>query len=67
MAGVFYGIEKPGNMKTLEFLYQETQIHFLFNPSDKNVMVNATEMAKIFGKRTKDFLANQYKNFDFRT
>ncbi|UOY07721.1 KilA-N domain-containing protein [Muricauda sp. SCSIO 64092] len=46
-------------MKTFEFLYQETQIHFLFNPSDKNVMVNATEMAKIFGKRTKDFLANQ--------
>lgn len=46
-------------MKTLEYLYQETQIHFLFNPSDKNVMVNATEMAKLFGKRTSDYLENK--------
>lgn len=43
-------------MKTLEFIYQETQIHFLLNPTDKNVMVNATEMAKIFNKEPKDFL-----------
>jgi|AntRauTorckE5430_2_1112549.scaffolds.fasta_scaffold03334_7 hypothetical protein len=43
-------------MKTLEFIYQETQIHFLVNPTDANVMVNATEMAKLFGKETKDFL-----------
>jgi hypothetical protein len=43
-------------MKTLEFIYQETEIHFLVNPLDKNVMVNATEMAKIFNKRPKDFL-----------
>lgn len=46
-------------MKTLEFIYMETEIHFLVNPSEKNVMINATEMAKLFGKRTKDFLANQ--------
>jgi hypothetical protein len=44
--------------KALEFIYQDTEIHFLFG-REKNVMVNATEMAKAFGKRTKDFLANQ--------
>lgn len=43
-------------MKTLEFIYQDTEIHFLVNPLDKNVMVNATEMSKIFNKRPKDFL-----------
>lgn len=47
-------------MKTLEFLYQETQIHFLVNPLDKNVMVNATEMAKLFKRRTKDFLKTDH-------
>lgn len=43
-------------MKTLEFLYQETEIHFLVNPNDENVMVNATEMAKLFNKRVDVFL-----------
>lgn len=47
-------------MKTLEFIYQETQIHFLVNPLDKNVMVNATEMAKLFDRRTKDFLKTDH-------
>lgn len=47
-------------MKTLEFLYQETVIHFLVNPQDKNVMVNATEMAKLFDRRTKDFLKTDH-------
>lgn len=46
-------------MKTLEFIYQETQIHFLVNPTDKNVMVNATEMAKFFNKRTDHYLQNE--------
>lgn len=46
-------------MKTLEFIYQETEIHFLVNPSDKNVMVNATEMAKLFGKRTDVYLKSK--------
>jgi hypothetical protein len=45
--------------KTLEFIYQETKIHFLINPSDNNVMVNATEMAKMFGKRTDHYLQNE--------
>ena len=47
-------------MKTLEFFYQETLIHFLVNPLDKNVMVNATEMAKLFDRRTKDFLKTDH-------
>lgn len=41
--------------KILEFLYQETAIHFLLNPKEKDVMINATEMAKLFGKEVKDF------------
>jgi hypothetical protein len=52
-------------MKALEFIYQDTQIAFVLG-NEKNVMVNATEMAKAFGKRTKDFLANQStKDFIF--
>lgn len=43
-------------MKTLEFIYQENILHFLVNPTDKNVMVNATEMAKMFDKRTAKYL-----------
>ncbi|HEA19955.1 hypothetical protein LCGC14_1807360 [marine sediment metagenome] len=43
----------------VDFLYQETEIHFLVHPGDKNVMVNATEMAKVFGKRTSNFLVNK--------
>ncbi len=49
---------KKSDSKALEFIYQDTQIHFLLS-NDDNVMVNATEMAKAFGKRTKDYLANQ--------
>lgn len=50
--------------KAVELIYQDTEIHNLFSEDDK-VMVNATEMAKVFGKRldhftksdhTKDFL-----------
>jgi len=47
-------------MKTLEFIYQETAIHFLVNPTDANVMVNATEMAKLFDKKTKYFLKTEH-------
>lgn len=50
---------KTNDNQTLEFLYQETEIHFLVNPKDKNVMVNATEMAKVFGKRTDHYLQNE--------
>jgi len=41
--------------KALEFIYQDTEIHFLLG-NEKNVMVNATEMAKAFGKEPKYFL-----------
>ena len=41
--------------KALEFSYQDTQIHFLLG-NEKNVMVNATEMAKAFGKEIDNFL-----------
>jgi len=39
----------------LEYIFQETKIHFLLG-NEENVMVNATEMAKLFGKRTDVFL-----------
>lgn len=47
-------------MKTLEFIYQENEIHFLLNPTDDHVMINATEMAKIFGKKTELFLKTDH-------
>jgi hypothetical protein len=43
------------NSKALEFIYQDVKIHFLLS-NDENVMINATEMAKTFGKRPIDFL-----------
>lgn len=42
-------------MKAVEFIFQDTEIHFLLG-NEKNVLVNATEMAKAFGKRTDNFL-----------
>lgn len=51
-------------MKTLEYIYRDTQIHFLVNPTDKNVMINATEMAQMFGKRIDVFTkTNHAKSF----
>lgn len=41
--------------KALEFIYQDTEIHFLLN-NDDNVMVNATEMAKAFNKKIDNYL-----------
>jgi len=46
-------------MKSLEFIYQDTQIHFLLQ-NEGEVMVNATEMAKLFGKRTDVFLKTDH-------
>lgn len=49
---------------TFQFIYQESEIHFLVNPNDRNVMINATEMAKAFGKKTELFLkADHTKSF----
>lgn len=46
-------------MKTLEFIYQETEIHFLINNTE-DVTVNATEMADIFGKDPEEFLSDTH-------
>jgi len=46
------------NSKAVEFIYQETEIHFLLG-NEKNVMVNATEMAKMFDKRIDVFLKTE--------
>lgn len=45
--------------EAVQYLFQDRQIHFLIHQSDENVMVNATEMAKAFGKRTTNYLANE--------
>jgi len=42
-------------MKAIEFIYQENAIHFLVNPKNDNVMINATEMAKAFNKQIDNF------------
>jgi hypothetical protein len=44
--------------KSTEFIYQDTKIHFALS-TDKNVMVNATEMAKAFNKRIDVFLKTE--------
>lgn len=46
-------------MKSLEFIYQDTQIHFALQ-NEGNVMVNATEMAKAFNKRIDVFLKAEH-------
>jgi len=42
----------------LKFTYQETEIDFL--QSSSSIMVNATEMAKLFGKRVDVFLKSDH-------
>ena len=42
-------------MKAIEFIYQDTKINFLLG-NEKNVMINANEMAKLFNKRVDVFL-----------
>lgn len=46
-------------MQTLKFNYHETEISFTYG-SEENVMVNATEMAKAFGKRIDVFLKTDH-------
>lgn len=40
-----------------KFSFQDQDVEF--NLTEKNLMVNATEMAKIFGKQVNEFLSNQ--------
>ena len=44
-------------MNTQILKYNEQEVEFEFN--DSNVMVNATQMAKIFGKQVNEFLSNE--------
>lgn len=48
-------------MEIVHFIYNNKQVDF--SPSgDNNVMVNATQMAKIFGKRVDHFLKSDHAN-----
>lgn len=51
---------KSSFMKILSFIYEESEIHFAVNPGDRNVMINATEMAKVFDKSVKIFLKKDH-------
>ena len=46
-------------MKTLQFIYNKETIDFS-HTENGNLMVNATQMATAFGKRTKDFLKTDH-------
>lgn len=46
--------------KMLTFLYNNTIVNFDFNPLNSNMMINATQMAKIFDKRVDAFLRNDF-------
>jgi len=41
--------------KAVEFIYQDTQIHFLLE-KEGSIMINATEMGKLFNKQSRSFL-----------
>jgi hypothetical protein len=45
-------------MKTSIFLFNEQEVTFTLDKNNK-VMMNATEMAKVFGKLVKDFMENE--------
>lgn len=44
--------------KATQFIYQDTSIHFALS-NNKNVMINATEMAKAFNKRVDVFMKTE--------
>ncbi len=48
-------------MKVVHFIYNDTEVDFL-PTGNENVMVNATQMAKIFGKRVDHFLKSDHAN-----
>ena len=45
--------------KATQFIYQDTAIHFALS-NNKNVMINATEMAKAFNKRIDRFTKSEH-------
>ncbi len=48
-------------MKAVAFVYENQSVDFVSTGED-NVMVNATQMAKIFGKRIDRFLRSEHAN-----
>jgi len=48
-------------MEALHFIYNDQTVDFL-PKGDENLMVNATQMAKIFGKRVDVFLKSDHAN-----
>ena len=42
--------------KMLTFLYNNAIVNFDFNPLNSNMMINATQMAKIFDRRIQFFM-----------
>jgi len=48
-------------MEVVHFIYNEQTVDFLPTSND-NLMVNATQMAKIFGKRVDVFLKSDHTN-----
>lgn len=45
--------------KMLTFLYNNAVVSFDFNPLNSNMMINATQMAKIFDRRIQNFLKSE--------
>ena len=46
-------------MKIVKFVYDEKEVDFLPSGKDNNVMVNATQMANVFGKQVNEFASNK--------
>lgn len=42
--------------KTISCLYQQMEVNFLLHPFNSNIMINATQMAKIFDKQIDNFI-----------
>ena len=47
-------------MKTITCHYNDNEIQFSVDPNDKNLMINATEMAKVFDRRIDFFLKTDH-------
>ncbi|NCD43086.1 MAG: hypothetical protein EOL88_13500, partial [Bacteroidia bacterium] len=47
-------------MKTITYSYNDNEIQFSVDTNDKNLMINATEMAKVFDRRIDFFLKTDH-------
>ena len=50
-----------------QFIYNEINVGFMLNPNNNNLMVNATQMAKIFDKRIDVFMKTDHAQEFIRT